>query len=261
MIRHAADGLVYYQFELLAKHAEVQHAVLTRLGGRSQGDFASLNVGSLVGDDPAAVQTNHELIYQLLGLKPGAVVTARQVHGAHVAAVHSRDGGMVIAETDALISDEPGMALLLRFADCVPVVLYDPQRHVLGLAHAGWRGWAAGVVQNTVTALRSAFGCRPEGLIAGVGPAIGPCCYEVGPDVAARVEAIAGKATGLLRSKPGGVVHFDLPGAVRWQLQRSGVLQVEDCGLCTRCRTDEFFSHRAGHGRTGRFAVVVALRN
>jgi YfiH family protein len=261
MIHNAAGGLVFYQFESLVGHPEVQHAIFARLGGQSQGPFASLNVGSLVGDNRAAVQANHELIYAQLGLQPAAVVTARQVHGAHVAAVRSSDGGTIIPETDALISDEPGVALLLRFADCVPVVLYDPQRQAIGLAHAGWRGWVAGVVQNTVSALQSAFGSQPADLVAGVGPAIGPCCYEVGPDVVAAVERIAGAGTDLLRRPPDGVVHLDLPGAVRWQLQRSGVRRIEDSGLCTHCRTDEFFSHRAEHGHTGRFAAVVALQD
>lgn len=270
MIRNVKNGLAFYQFGSLlhpersegsmAQHAEVQHAVFTRLGGQSQGTFCSLNVGSLVGDDPAAVQANHELICAGLGLQPAAVVTARQVHGAHVAVAHGSDGGTVVPSTDALISNEPGVALLLRFADCVPVVLYDPQRQAIGLAHAGWRGLVAGVVPNTVAALQSTFGCRPADLIAGVGPAIGPCCYEVGPDVVAEVERIFGQPTDLLSRQPGGAVHLDLPAAVRRQLQHSGVRHVEDSGLCTHCHTDEFFSHRAAHGHTGRFAVVAALR-
>jgi YfiH family protein len=259
MIRSVNNGLVFYQFASLAVHTEAQHAIFTRLGGRSQGAFRSLNVGSLVGDDPAAVQANHELIWASLDLQLTTVVTARQVHGARAAVVGCSDGGTVIPSTDALISDEPGVALLLRFADCVPLVLCDPQRHAIGLAHAGWRGMVAGVVPNTVAALQSAFGCRPADLIAGVGPAIGPCCYEVGPNVVAEVEGVFGKATGLLSVQPDGAVHFDLPAAIHRQLQHSGVVQVEDSGLCTHCHTDEFFSHRAENGHTGRFAVVAAL--
>ena len=260
MIRRHKNGLLFYQFACLARHARVQHAVCTRLGGRSLGAFGALNVGSLVGDDPAAVQANHELIYDCLGLAESAVVTARQVHGAHVATVGHSDGGTVIPSTDALISNEPGLALLLRFADCVPVVLYDPQRQAIGLVHSGWRGWVGGVVSNAVAALHSAFGCRPADLLAAVGPAIGPCCYEVGPDVIAAVQQIAGTRTDLLCTQPSGAVHFDLPRAVRWHLQHSGVEQIEDSGLCTACHTDEFFSHRAAGGHTGRFAVLVGLR-
>lgn len=277
MIRHIKNGLVFYQFASLlcpersegtAQRAEVQHAVFTRLGGQSQGAYCSLNVGGLVGDDATAVQANHELICASLGLQPAAVVTARQVHGAHVAVVHGSDGGAVVPATDALISNEPGVALLLRFADCVPVVLYDPQRPAIGLAHAGWRGLVAGVVPNTIAALQSAFGCRPADLFAGLGPAIGPCCYqvlrpaaagEVESELVAKAKRVFGKQTDLLSVQPNGAVHFDLPAAVHRQLQQSGVLQIEDSGLCTSCHTDEFFSHRAENGHTGRFAVVVAL--
>jgi YfiH family protein len=260
MIRNVKNGLEFYQFTSLAAHTEAQHAIFTRLGGQSQGAFRSLNVGSLVGDDPAAVQANHELICATLSLQRAAIVTARQVHGAHVAAVRSSDGGAVIPSTDALISDEPGVALLLRFADCVPLVVYDPRRQAIGLAHAGWRGIVAGVVPSTVSALQSAFGCHPDDVIAGVGPAIGPCCYQVGPDVVSEVERAFGKRSDLLSAQPEGRVHFDLPAAVHQQLRNSGVVQIEHSGLCTSCRTDEFFSHRAEKGHTGRFAVVVALR-
>jgi YfiH family protein len=259
MIRTTRDGVVFYQFAQLARYAELQHAIFTRLGGRSQGALFSLNVGSLVGDDPATVEANHELICASLDLPRAALVTARQVHGGHVAAVGSVDAGSILPSTDALVSDEPGVALLLRFADCVPLVLYDPRRHATGLAHAGWRGMAAGVVPNTVAALHSAFGCRPADLVAGVGPAIGPCCYEVGPDVIVEVERLFGKPTDLLCREPDGAVHLDLPGAVRQQLQQSGVVQIEDSGLCTSCHSDEFYSHRAEKGHTGRFAAVVAL--
>jgi YfiH family protein len=260
MIRTTRDGLVLYQFAQLVPYAELQHAVFTRWGGQSQGVFSRLNVGSLVGDDPAAVEANHELICASLGLRREALVTARQVHGGHVAEVGAADAGAILPATDALVSDEPGVALLLRFADCVPLVLYDPRRRAIGLAHAGWRGMVAGVVPNTVAALHSAFGCRPADLVVGLGPAIGPCCYEVGADVIVEVERLFGRSSDLLRRQPDGRVHLDLPGAVRWQLQRRGVVQIEDSGLCTSCHCDEFYSHRARKGHTGRFAVIVALR-
>ena len=260
MNRGTADGLVFYQFDHLARCAGVRHAIFTRLGGRSRGACAGLNVGSLVGDDPAAVQANHERIYACLGLAPAAVVTARQVHGAQVAVVGSSDAGTVVPSTDAVVSNEMGITLLLRFADCAPVVLYDPQRRAIGLAHAGWRGLVAGVVANTVAALQSAFGCRPADVLAGVGPAIGPCCYQVGPDVVAEVERVFDHPGDLFTGQPDGTMHFDLPAAVRRHLQLCGVTRIEDSGLCTSCHTDEFFSHRAEHGRTGRFAAVVTLQ-
>ncbi len=260
MIRRTSDGLVFYQFASLAQHTEVLHAVFTRIGGKSSGVFSSLNVGQLVGDDPTAVRANHNLIFRTLGIKPEQAVTARQVHGAHVAAAGVAQQGTVLPATDSLISKERGIALLLRFADCLPLMLYDPLRRAIGLVHVGWRGAIAGVVANTVTALQRTFGCNPRDLVAGLGPAIGPCCYQVGPEVITRVEQVFGSGSELLVTKPDGTLHFDLPAAVRWQLQHEGVRQIEDSGLCTSCHTDEFFSHRAENGRTGRFAAVLALR-
>jgi len=260
MIRCTSNSLVFYQFVSLAQQQEVLHAVFTRIGGKSSGVFHSLNVGHLIGDDPSAVEANHGLIFRTLGIEAGQVITARQVHGAHVAAVTASQRGTVLPATDSLITDERRIALLLRFADCLPLMLYDPLKHAIGLVHAGWRGVIAGVVPNTVTALQHTFGCHPTSLIACLGPAIGPCCYQVGADLATKVEQAFGPQSGLLLPQPDGTLHFDLPGAVRWQLERMGVQKIEDSALCTSCHTDEFFSHRAENGHTGRFAAVLALR-
>ncbi len=150
--------------------------------------------------------------------------------------------------------------LLLRFADCVPLMLYNAARHAFGLVHVGWRGLFAGIVPHTLLALQQAFGCEPYHIVAGIGPAIGPCCYEVGSDVVVRAKQTFGADSSLLRPQPNGAVHFDLPGAVRHQLQEHGVERIEDSGLCTSCHTDEFFSHRAERGNTGRFAAMLGLR-
>jgi YfiH family protein len=147
---------------------------------------------------------------------------------------------------------------MLRFADGVPLLFDDRHRRAFGLAHAGWRGVPAGVVGATVATMVEAFACRPADLWAGIGPSIGPCCYEVGAEV---VEQIKGAVNG---SDPfrwqGERVHLDLWAAVRSQLKEAGVGEIEVSELCTACRTDEWFSHRAEGGVTGRFGVVVGLR-
>jgi YfiH family protein len=260
MIRRSLDGIVFYQFAALAQDAEVQHAIFTRSGGKSSGAFHSLNVGELVGDEAAAVRANHETIFRALGIRPQQVVSALQVHGAHVAVVGAADQGAVLTATDSLICQERGTYLLLRFADCLPLMLYDPQRRAVALAHVGWRGLVAGVVLNTMAELRRLFGCKPCDIVAGLGPAIGPCCYDVGADVVAKVEHLFGSRNKLLSAQKNGKVHFDLPAAVRWQLRNEGVQQIEDSGLCTSCHTEEFYSHRAERGHTGRFAAILALR-
>lgn len=260
MIRREQDGVVFYQFETLANHREVTHAAFTRLGGRSTGSFHGLNVGQSVGDDEAAVRHNHQLVFQTLGLAPEQVVTAHQVHGTNVAVAQAASLGSVAKATDALISRERGVALLLRFADCLPLMLYDPVQGAIGLVHAGWRGCLAGVLPCTIDAMEHTFGCAPRDLLACLGPAIGPCCYQVGTEVITRVRDVFGGGDRLLLTQADGSCHFDLPGAVRLQLLDVGVRHIETSGVCTHCRTDEFFSHRAEKGRTGRFATILALR-
>jgi hypothetical protein len=247
----------YYCFESLPG---VRHGVFTRLGGRSAGAFASLNVGHTVGDDAAHVEANHAAIYAALGLDPARVVCGRQVHGHQVAVVAASDGGRALAATDALVTDDPRLALMLRFADCAPVLFAAPRVGAVGIAHAGWRGAVARVAAHTVLAMVEAFGCRAEEILASVGPCIGPCCYEVGPEVVAQVEAaFGGAAQGMIsRRRADGAAYLDLWEANTQQLREVGVERIERAALCTRCRRDLFFSHRGDGGRTGRFGVVIS---
>jgi len=230
--------------------------MLTRLGGASRGAFEALNLGGAVGDDPEAIADNHRRVFRALGIAPSRVVSPYPAHGRNVARVDGSHGGRVIPETDALITDEPGLGLLLRFADCVPVILYDPEHEAAGLAHAGWRGTAAGVIPASVRAMTAAFGTRPGALQAGIGPAIGPDHYEVGFEVVQAVRATLPDSVTIAQRK-GERWYLDLPGAVAAQLDGLGVGRVVTSGICTACRTDEWYSHRAEGGKTGRFGVMV----
>jgi len=253
------NGLVWYAFAGLGRDfSPFRHACFTRLGGVSEGQWSALNLGSTVGDDPQAVRENYRRVFDAFGITRAQVVTPFQVHGCNVVRVRARDGGMVIPATDALIADEPGVALLLRFADCVPVLFYDSVRRAVGLAHAGWRGVAAGVVPATVQALGSTFGSRPEDVWAGIGPAIGPLHYSVGIEVVEAIQATLPEGAQAATHRDG---HWmmDLPAALEVQLRAVGVTQVEQSGLCTASRVDEWYSHRAEAGRTGRFGVLVML--
>jgi YfiH family protein len=272
LLRHEINGLVYYRFASLASHDEVFHGVFTRLGGVSSSPYDYLNVGHFIGDDHRAVEANHDLICQALGVLRGDIATAHQVHGSRVALVGPEDRGRVIPATDALVTDAPGVALMLRFADCLPVLLYDPVRRAIGLAHAGWRGTIEGITAKTVSAMMETCGSRPADIMAGLGPCIGPCCYQVGTEVIESVKASFNHWQGLLRPQGDGSFHFDLWEANRRQLAALGVPPlsppklggrkggIEVIQLCTACRTDEFFSHRAEGGRTGRFAVILGKR-
>ncbi len=258
MIREHVDGILLYRFVGLSDADGVNHAVLTRIGGVSQGPYATLNLGHTVGDDLTAVEENHRRALGALGLEPGKVVSPYQVHGARVGIVGPAHLGTVQPATDALVTGVPTVPLLMRFGDCAPVLFFDPVRHVVGMAHAGWRGVVAGAIGATVRTLTERWSCNPTDLWAGIGPTIGPCCYEVGPEVAAAVEAACPPGADVVRPV-NGRVHLDLPAAVQAQLRAAGVERIENANLCTACRVDEFFSHRAEHGRTGRFGVVMEL--
>jgi hypothetical protein len=258
MIREHLDGVILYRFAGLRGAEGLVHAVLTRIGGVSQAPYATLNLGHTVGDDLAAVGENHRRALGPLGLEPGEVVSPYQVHGARVGVVAHAHRGTVQPATDALATGVPAVPLLMRFADCAPVLFFDSVRRVVGMAHAGWRGVAGGAIGATVRAMAEQLGSQPADLWAGVGPTIGPCCYAVGREVVAAVQAACPPGADVVR-RVDGATHLDLPAAVQAQLRAAGVERVEDAGLCTACRVDEFFSHRAEHGRTGRFGVVLGL--
>lgn len=258
MLRTDANGLVTYCFESLAVQG-LTHAVFTRLGGVSRGPFATLNVGHNVGDDETAVAENHARIYAYLGLTADRVVSPHQVHGNRVAVVMDSDAGRVIPNADGLVTAAPGVALLLRFADCQSILLYDPVHQAIGLIHAGWRGVAQGIARRAVEAMREAFGTHPPELIAALGPAIGPCCYSVGHNVAAAMGYALSDWDRVMALQGENEWRFDLSAANHQQLTDEGVQKIEDAQLCTACHQDEFYSHRGDNGRTGRFAVVIYL--
>lgn len=257
MLRQITDGLVSYHFESL-DGLGVVHGVFSRLGGVSRGRFATLNVGRTVGDTEFDVRENHERIYRTLGLSADHVVTAHQVHSNRVAVVDREDAGCIVRKTDGLVTNTAGLALMLRFADCQPILLYDPRHQALGLIHAGWRGVAQAIARRAVETMSDAFGSRPADLIANLGPAIGPCCYQVGQDVAAAMGYALPDWRQVMTQNGDGWL-FDLPAANAQHLTAAGVKTIEQAHMCTACRTDEFFSHRGEDGRTGRFGAVAYL--
>jgi YfiH family protein len=256
-----AGALPVYRFEQLNGDPELDHAVFTRLGGVSLPPYASLNLGHSVGDDPLAVETNHQRICQALHIQRSQIVTCHLTHSSHVWVVTAADKGRVVGKGDAMVTADPGVYLGMRFADCVPILLHDPQRRAVGLAHAGWRGTALNVTTAVVQAMVGELGCSPQTMTAVIGPAIGACCYQVGEEVIQAVGAAMGQDGPTLFSRRNGRhAYFDLWEANRRQLAAAGVGRVVVAGLCTACRTDHFFSHRGERGHTGRFGVIIGYR-
>jgi YfiH family protein len=165
-----------------------------------------------------------------------------------------------------MVTADAGVFLSMRFADCVPILLNDPVRHAIGLAHAGWRGTVKNAAGAAVQAMVKELGCSPGNITAVIGPAIGSCCYQVGEDVIQAVEATFPRVTAsdngaqLVSRRNGQRAYLDLWEANRRQLAAARVGQVVVSGLCTACHTDHFFSHRAERGKTGRFGVVMGYR-
>ncbi len=253
-----SGGLRYFQFDSFDK--SLSQAMFTRQGGASPEPWASLNLGGTVGDDPQRVGENRRRLLAALGRDPRTVYDVWQVHSAEVVLAQSpRSPESPHLQADIILTDQLGLTLMMRFADCIPIFLHDPIHKAIGIVHAGWLGTVRGAALAAVQAMQAKFGSKPANLVAGIGPSIGPDHYEVGTDVALQArQAFGADASGLL-SERAGKTHFDLWAANRLLLERSGLKNVEIAALCTACHNDDWFSHRAEHGRTGRFGAVIAL--
>ncbi len=260
------ENLPLLRFPSLAAFPGLVHAVSTRQGGVSPAPYASLNLSTSTGDSRENVDANHWRLAEALGMARERFTTSWQVHGTRVLHATGEMAGRMIDQADGIITDIPGLPLTQRYADCTPLIVYDPKRHAAGLGHAGWRGTVDGMAAALVQAMTAAFGSDPADLTAVVGPAIGPCCYEVGPEVVEAVQRVFPAEAGLLSQPANGASaqprgpHFDLWAANRWQLAGAGVGQIEVAGVCTRCQHETFFSHRGDGPVTGRFGAVVMLK-
>jgi YfiH family protein len=237
-----ADGIAWLEARLPGARAVFSG----RGGGVSSAPFSSLNLGALAGDDMAAVAQNRKLLAGALGLAPGRVAVARQVHGTKLAthvdpqrSTPFASLGRPIPEVDGHVTAEPDLAALVLVADCLPVALAGPGG--VAMLHCGWRGLAGGIVARGVEAVGATD--------AAIGPGIGPCCYEVGEEVLA---IFAGLGDGIAEGR-----MLDLTEVARRQLAAAGVQRIEAAGLCTSCEPERFFSHRRDGGRTGRQAGLV----
>ena len=220
----------------------------TRAGGVSEGRYASLNLGILTGDDPARVVENRTRLCATVGADPDGATMAWQRHGATVTRAQPRGiitPGTVYDHCDGLWSDEPGRAILLLTADCMPIALARTEEPpAVGILHAGWRGLLAGIVARGVKAMGS------RGLVGAIGPSIGPCCYEVGEEVADPFREAFGDD--VVRDG-----RLDLWTSAERALRASGVSRVDRFDLCTSCGHERFFSHRRDAGKTGRQGVIA----
>lgn len=253
------NDLVCYSFESFPE-ADVTQAIFARTGGVSPQPWASLNLSISTGDSLENTRANRRRAFEAMQLEFESMADVWQVHGTDTLRMDAPRGEREVVKADGLITDRVGVTLFQRFADCVPIFLYDPKRRALGMVHSGWRGTVQRAAASPVQAMAEAYGSKPGDLLAGIGPSIGPDHYEVGPEVVAAAQATFGKQAAELVHTHNGKTHFDLWAANALALREAGVEQIEVAQVCTACHTDHFFSHRAEAGKTGRFGAVIALR-
>jgi len=255
MVQH--NGLSYFQFDSLG----IKHAIFTRHGGVSPEPWGSLNVGGTVGDDLARVRENRILSFQAMGCAPDTIFDVWQVHSADAVCANApRPVDESYRQADIILTDKEDVTLFMRFADCVPLLMYDPRTGVVGIAHAGWMGTLRDVAASTINAMKKNYNANPADIVVGIGPSIGPDHYEIGADVILQVMQKFGNDSERVLKSHSGKIHFNLWEANRMLLERAGVQHIEISGICTACNTRDWFSHRAEKGRTGRFGALITLQ-
>lgn len=255
---HEQNGLRYYSFDIFSN--AIKQAVFTRRGGVSPAPWHSLNLGGSVGDDPARVAENRIQVFQSMGCEPASIHDVWLVHGTSIVYADApRPLDQPSAKADILFTDNPNVSLFMRFGDCVPIMFHDPIKKVIGMAHAGWMGTVRGVAKAAVEGMQSRYDCKPKNIIAGIGPSIGVDHYEVGADVISQFQGKYNHDADQVLHTRNGSTFLDLWMANAIQLQNAGVEQIQVSGVCTACNLDDWFSHRAEKGKTGRFGALMAL--
>ena len=271
MIEREGEQCVYLLYEHLSAVAGLRHGVFTRKGGHSAPPFDGLNVALTTGDDPEAARRNQSVVAQTIGLP---LISAHIMHGNAVCVVERAPGEsfeqaharLRVTPADAMVTAEPALGLFWGFGDCAPILLYDPVRRVVALAHGGWRGAAGAIGPRTLAVMAERFGSRPSDILAGVGPAIQACCYRVDETVRRTFAAnpLAHKAAVFeQRADADGqpTFYLDVTTSNANQLLAAGVRpeHLEVAPFCTGCEEDLFYSHRMRGHADGRFGVVIGL--
>ena len=260
-IEENQNGLITMCSTLLS----ARHAFTTRFGGVSEGAFASLNLGSNRGDDPAAVRENYRRVAALMGASIDGCAVTKQVHGNVVRIVTTADRHVCMSavpyEADGIVTDCLGLPLFCFTADCVPVLLLDPEAKIAGAIHCGWRSSVADILRNALIQMEK-LGARRERVRAALGPAIGACCFETDDDVPEAVSAyLCGETEGLFRRRPDGKTLVDLRAANARRLLQLGLAEenIDISDECTVCRHDKYWSHRYTRGIRGSQAACIVL--
>ena len=253
--------IMYITFPIFEKAAGIKHCFSTRIGGVSKGRYSTMNLSYTNGDDRAAVNENFKRICSCINIQPDSIVKSHQTHTVNI--VNVTEKGQAVPEgTDGLITNVSGITLCSSYADCVPLLFYDPQKKVIASSHSGWRGTAGEIGRLTVERMQSDYGCNPANVLAVVGPAICKNCYEVDDAVISALKKISYLNLGAA-TEPHGTGHYllDLKEVCKQQIEFSGVkssnILVSD--ICTCCNSEYLHSHRATNGERGNLCAFIAL--
>ncbi|MBO5542995.1 MAG: peptidoglycan editing factor PgeF [Oscillospiraceae bacterium] len=260
-IEETKNAIPYMRSDILP----ARHLFTTRRGGVSTGYLESLNLIGLHGDDPENIRENFRRVTAVLGVGEDDCAVTNQVHGNTVKIVEKKDRhkclGKVPYEADGIVTAEKGMPLFCFTADCVPVLLLDPEAGVAGAVHCGWHGSVKDILKNALEAMVS-LGAQPARVRAALGPAIGFCCFETDDDVPEAVTAyLGGETEGLFRRREDGKTMVDLRGANRRRLLQLGLVpeHIDLSQECTFCSHDKYWSHRYTKGLRGGQAAGIVL--
>ncbi|HCA29676.1 MAG TPA: peptidoglycan editing factor PgeF [Ruminococcaceae bacterium] len=264
---HESNGVVYYTFPAFDALGFIRHGFSTRLGGVSTGIYKSMNLSFTRGDDPHSVRENFKRFCHAIHVDASNVVISAQEHHTAIYNVTAADCGRGItrergySDIDGLITNHAEVVLCTQYADCVPLFFADPVKKVVATAHAGWKGTAARIGAVTVERMCSDYGCSPNAIIAGIGPSIGFCCFEVDSPVYEIFAAMDESDTSCFKDMGNGKYHVDLWEINRRVLVKSGIAteNITVTDLCTRCNPDVFWSHRAEGNTRGSLAAFISL--
>ncbi len=264
MLRYVSvdpEGLEFFSF-VNGPFDEISNAFFSRRGGVSQGHYRSLNLSVSVGDSQENVAENRLRCFKACNRSVEGLFDVWQVHGTEIVCANSpRNLDDEHKKADGILTDNPGITLLMRFADCVPIVLYDWKRKVIGIVHAGWQGTVNNIAGIAVQKMVASYGSKAHEIVAGIGPSIGPDDYKIGPDVYNIARDKFGDNSGEIFSMQKGSIHFNLWKANELLLKSSGIKTVIQSELCTGCDTETWYSHRVENGKTGRFAALIGLKD
>jgi YfiH family protein len=255
---HKSGSIQYFTHSILDGYG-VKHAYFMRHGGVSPTPWKSLNMG-LGRDIPERVLENRLRAFKSVKLDPDSMYDVWQIHSKEVLCIDTiREAGENYQKADGILTDNPDITLFMRFADCVPILLYDPRLKVIGILHAGWQGTLKKITSSAINKMIRVYHSEPSDIIAALGPSIGPDHYVVGDNVVQEVRNVFGARSRSTLTIREGKIYFDLWNANIILLEEAGVTQTEVSGLCTACNVDDWFSHRQENGRTGRFGAFISL--